>query len=122
MRLLPAFLLPLAAGPTLAQSNNGAAPYPQPKCEKPAPLDPALKPVLPPSLAAPGSNENTLGPMGDVAYYNHKIMAFNEASRAHTAAMKIYGACIDTYVEAAKADIARINAAIGDAMASANDP
>lgn len=122
MRLLPAFLLLLAAGPALAQSNNGEASYPPPKCEKPAPLDPTLKPVLPPSMAAAGANEHTIAPAGDIAYYNHKVLAYNEASRAHGAAMQVYGACIDAYVMAAKADIARIDAAIGDAMASANDP
>jgi len=121
MRLLPAFLVLLAAGPALAQSNNGNAAYPQPKCEKPAALQ--EPPRLPPGVSSvKDASYNTLVRQDAVVAFNQKMIAYNAAVGVHNAAMKVYGTCIDAYVDAAKADIARIDAAIGDAMASANDP
>ena len=115
MRLRSACLLLLlcpvpALGQTKIESNIGLEKYPAPRCAVPPPVDPALKP--PPPSDTP--NE------GEAAYYNAKVRAYNNAMRAHNDGVKAYADCVQGYIAAGKADIARIQAAVDSAVATAN--
>jgi hypothetical protein len=120
MKFRSALLLAaLAAAPAAAQSNIGSntgsniglAAYPAPKCDKPAPLDPNLKP------ARPVDNPNP----DQADAYNNKVRKYNEAVRARNAQLQNFAACMKTYVDAANADIKRIQGAVDAAVAAANE-
>jgi hypothetical protein len=103
--------LSLAATPALAQSNIGLSQYPAPKCDVPAAVDPAMKPVPPPDDSPT---------QGAANLYNSKVRAYNAAMQAHNDGVKVYTACVESYIAAGKADIQRIQAAIDAAVAAAN--
>lgn len=107
-RFLVAALL-LATTPALAQSNIGLTQYPEPKCDKPPGLDAVKKPTTPddPTPAQAG-------------IYNAQLRAYNAAIRAHNDGARAYGECVQGYLAAGKADMARIQAALDAAVAIAN--
>lgn len=105
-----ALFLLLVATPALAQSNIGLSAYPAPKCDKPAAIDPALKPAPPPN-----------NPSNDQAEaYNAKVQKFNTAMRARNEQVKVFDACMQAYVAAGNADLKRITDAVNEAVAAAN--
>jgi hypothetical protein len=115
MRTLPILLaLLLATAPALAQSESGSniglTRYPAPKCQAPPAIDASLKPAPPPDSPTEAQ----------AGIYNSKVRAYNAAMRAHNDATKGFAACIQTYVEAGKADMARIQRALDAAVATAN--
>jgi hypothetical protein len=105
------FAVLLVAAPAHAQapagSNINLSQYPASTCVKPAPVDPAAKPVPP---------QDRLNDLQAIAF-NKKVDAYNAQMRAYNEQSVAYGNCINTYIANGNADMRRIRDALDAALA-----
>ncbi len=115
--LTSAALLLTVTAAQAAGSNIALSEYPGPACVKSVP---PAEPQTPESRRGDNAATRAQNESRAAESYNVQVARYNKAIIAHNEAVKLFDACMRTYVENGNADMTRIKDRLNAAIAEAN--